>query len=147
MKNQKKFLQIESPYPSHFSTKANLTRCVFVCVSTFFWLKPTGYILTEKPWNLAIRPAVMGSRLISTYRRARRKFGGSKKSLPSIFWSHLEKKKCRLNPLMSNRCKCTYVLFLFLRSNCKKLILTLLTHQSLKLTIVSIDHFLYKLTH
>ena len=48
------------------------------------------------------------------------------------------------NPLMPNRYNCTYVLFLFLRSNwCKKLIRTLLTHKSPKHTIMSIEinHF------
>ena len=53
-----------------------------------------------------------------------------------------------INPLMPSRYNCTYVLFLFLRSNCcKKLTLTLLTHESPKHTIVSIDPFLYKLNH
>ena len=51
---------------------------------------------------------------------------------------------------MSNRYYWTYVLFLFLRSNCcKKLTLNLITHKSSKHTIVSIEikRFLYKLNH
>ena len=55
-----------------------------------------------------------------------------------------------VGPLMPNRYNCTYVFFLFLRSNCcKNLILTLLIHKSLKHIIVSIEinHFLYKLNH
>ena len=48
------------------------------------------------------------------------------------------------NPLMPNRYNCTFVLCLFLRSNCcKKSTLTLLTHKSPKRIIVSIEinHF------
>ena len=51
-----------------------------------------------------------------------------------------------VNSLMPTRYNCTYVLCLFLRSNCcKKLILTLLTHKSPKHTSMSIEinHFHY----
>ena len=51
-----------------------------------------------------------------------------------------------LNPLIPNRYNCTYVLFLVEGPIVVKRTVTLLTHKSLKHTIVSIesDHFLYK---